>query len=81
MKVEVKLPALGDSDTTEVTVSFWYFDTGEKVSEGDDLLEVLTDKAAFNVPAPASGKLVETSADEGQAVKVGDILGRIETEQ
>ncbi len=81
MKVEVKLPALGDSDATEASVSFWYFDEGEEVCEGDDLLEVLTDKAAFNVPAPASGKLVEASAGEGQAVKVGDVLGHIETGQ
>ncbi len=79
MKVEVKLPAL-DEKTTEASVSFWYFDKGEEVKEGADLLEVVTDKATFNVPAPAAGKLSELNAQEGDAVKPGDVLGVIDTE-
>jgi 2-oxoglutarate dehydrogenase E2 component (dihydrolipoamide succinyltransferase) len=81
MRLEVKLPELGDSEASEATVSFWYFDAGERVGEGDDMVELLTDKAAFNVPAPASGTLVQISAEEGQTVKVGEALGYIETEE
>lgn len=80
MKVDVKLEKLGDSDVAQATISFWYYDAGEQVAEGDDLVEVLTDKAAFNVPAPAAGKLAEVAAGEGEAIKVGDVLGCIETE-
>ena len=71
---------IGDSDVTEATISFWYYDVGEQVAEGDDLVEILTDKAAFNVPAPAAGRLADVAAGEGHAIKVGDVLGCIETE-
>lgn len=80
MKVEVRLPALGDDKSIEANVSFWYFDAGEKVKEGDDLLEVVTDKATFNVPSPAAGALASISAAEGDIVKADDLLGVIETE-
>ena len=81
MKLEVRLPELGDSDATEATVSFWYFDAGERVSEGEDLVELLTDKAAFNMPAPVSGTLCRGAAEEGRTVKVGDVIAYIETEE
>jgi len=81
MKVEVRLPELGDDETAEATVSFWYFDPGEKVQEDDDLLELVTDKATFNVPAPAAGTLSSVAAGEGAVVKTGDILGAIDTEE
>jgi len=80
MKVEIRLPALGDDKNLEANVSFWYFDAGEKVKQGEDLLEVVTDKATFNVPAPAAGKLASISAGEGEVVKADDLLGFIETE-
>jgi 2-oxoglutarate dehydrogenase E2 component (dihydrolipoamide succinyltransferase) len=80
MRLEVKLPELGDSEATEATVSFWYFDPGERVGEGEDMVELLTDKAAFNVPAPASGTLVQIATEEGRTVKVGEVLAYIETE-
>ena len=80
MKVEIRLPELGDDKDLEASVSFWYFDPGEAVKEGDDLLEVVTDKAAFNVPAPASGKVIEITTGEGAVVKAGDLLGAIEAE-
>ncbi len=79
MKVEVRLEDLGDDKAEEGTLSFWYFDEGEKVEEGADLVEIVTDKATFNVTAPASGKLVEATAKEGHAVKPGDLLGIVET--
>jgi 2-oxoglutarate dehydrogenase E2 component (dihydrolipoamide succinyltransferase) len=81
MKLEVKVPELGESDADEVTISFWYFDTGEKVREGEELVELLTDKAAFNVAVPANGVLCEVKVAEGEAASVGDVLGCIETEQ
>jgi len=81
MRVEVKVPELGGSDVTEADVSFWYYDEGEEVDEGEDLVEILTDKAAFNISAPASGTLAEVNAGEGETVKVGQVLGVIETEE
>ncbi len=81
MRVEVKLPDLGEDAPNEATVSFFFVDEGDDVKEGDDLVEMVTDKATFEVPAPATGKVVEVKAEEEQIVKVGGVLAVIETEQ
>lgn len=78
MAVEVKLPELGSEAGDEATVSFWIVQEGDEVSEGDDLVEMLTDKANFNVPAPVSGKVTKICAQENDVIKVGDLLCEIE---
>jgi len=75
--IHVYLPDMGEN-VTKATVSYWYFEAGAIVTEGSDLVEVATDKATFNVPAPCSGTLVEIAAHEGDAVQTGDVLATIE---
>ncbi|MCX5673190.1 MAG: lipoyl domain-containing protein [Planctomycetota bacterium] len=77
--LDVNLPELGEDAGDEARVSFWYVDAGEEVEEGDDLVQMLTDKATFDVPSPAAGKVVALVAEEDQAVKVGELLCRLET--
>lgn len=77
---DVVLPALAEG-VDKATVSFWHFERGEDVAEGDDLVEMMTDKATFNVPSPVSGKLVNIMAEEGQTVNVGDIIATIDEAQ
>ena len=77
MAKEVVLPELGE-EIKEATVSYWLHQEGDEVKEGEDLVEMTTDKATFNVPCPASGILKEVSAGEGETVKVGQKLGTIE---
>jgi 2-oxoglutarate dehydrogenase E2 component (dihydrolipoamide succinyltransferase) len=79
LMAEVKLPELAEG-VDKAVVSFWHKDIGEAISKGDDLVEMLTDKATFNVPAPVSGRLSSKNAEEGQEIKVGDIIGSIEEE-
>lgn len=74
---EVRLPELGE-DVKEATVSFWHFEEGDKVQEGQDLVELTTDKATFNVPANASGTLSEVFFGEGDVVQSGEVLAIIE---
>jgi 2-oxoisovalerate dehydrogenase E2 component (dihydrolipoyl transacylase) len=76
--VDVKLPDLGDDAGDEARVSFWYVDVGDSVREGADLVQMLTDKATFDVPSPMAGKVVEHLAAEAQTVKVGGPLCRME---
>ena len=76
--MEVALPDLGEDAGESAKVTFWYFKVGDEVKEGEDLVEMMTDKATFNVPSPATGKLTEIRAAESDAVNVGDILGVIE---
>lgn len=73
----VVLPALGEG-IEKATVSYWYFKEGEKVNEKDDLVELTTDKATFNLPSPCSGTLSEILFHEGNAVKIGEVLGTID---
>jgi len=78
--VDVTLPDLGKDAGDEATVSFWQVDEEEPVAEGDDLVEMSTDKASFFVPSPVTGTLKEIIADEGAEVTVGELLCRIEVE-
>jgi len=80
-EIEVTLPALGEDAGDSAAVSFWYVDVGEEIEAGDNLLQMLTDKATFDVPCPTSGRLKELKADEGDTVKVGDVLCTIETSE
>jgi pyruvate dehydrogenase E2 component (dihydrolipoamide acetyltransferase) len=76
-EMEVRLPNLGEDAGDEAKVAFWYVDVGEQVEEGDDLVQMLTDKATFDVPSPAAGRLLGQAAEEDQMVKVGQVLCRL----
>jgi pyruvate dehydrogenase E2 component (dihydrolipoamide acetyltransferase) len=68
-----KLPDLGegihDGEVLSVRVS-----VGDKVNEGDIILEVETDKAAVEIPSPYTGVVEEILAKPGDTVKVGDVM-------
>ena len=74
---KIILPELGEG-ITKAVVSYWYFQAGQAVKKGEDLVEFTTDKATFNLPSPVSGKLTEILAPEGQNVNVGQTIGSIE---
>ena len=74
MTIEIILPDLGDDAEHTVTVSAWMSKVGSQLSEGDDLLEITTDKAAFCVPAPQAGTLKEYKVQEDQVIHVGDVI-------
>ena len=74
---EVHLPELGEK-ISKATVSYWFFQEGQKVSEKDDLVELTTDKATFNLPSPVSGTLTQIILHEGDTANVGEVLGIIE---
>ena len=77
---ELKLPDLGEDAGNEAVVSFWHFEEGDGVREGEDLVEMTTDKATFNVQSPKSAILMEIVADEGDTVEVGEVLAILEEE-
>jgi len=77
-KTEVKLPSLGDDAGEEATVSLVLKAVGEVVGEGEDFIEMITEKATFTVPSPVSGKVVSIAVGEDDVVKVGDVLGVVD---
>jgi pyruvate dehydrogenase E2 component (dihydrolipoamide acetyltransferase) len=74
---KVVLPELGEG-IDKATVSYWYFQEGQKVNEKDDLVELTTDKATFNLPCPCTGILTEMFFREGDTVNVGEALAVID---
>jgi len=79
MATEVKLPPLGDDAPDEAEISFWYVEEGETIEEGQDMVEMVTDKAAFTVPAPVAGTIQTILAKEGDKVKVGQAMASVQT--
>ena len=78
--MKVVLPELGEG-IEKATVTYWYIQEGERVKEKDDLVELATDKATFNLPSPCSGAIIEIFFREGDTVNVGEALAAIEEEQ
>jgi len=76
-KTDVQLPDLGDIESAVVVA--WLCPPGSLLEEGDDLVEVETEKTTFIVPAPSSGILTEVRAPAGASVRVGEVLGILET--
>jgi len=74
---DLTLPSLGEG-ILKATVSFWYFKEGDDVKEGEDIVELATDKATFNLASPCQGRLAKITVNEGGSVKTGDLLARIE---
>lgn len=73
----VVLPPLAEG-VDKANVTYWHRSAGDKIREGEELVELVTDKATFNLPAPASGTLKEIMITEGNEVKVGQTLAVIE---
>jgi pyruvate/2-oxoglutarate dehydrogenase complex dihydrolipoamide acyltransferase (E2) component len=64
----------------QATVCSWHCAAGQRVVEGDRLVEVLAGDVTIDLAAPATGTLVERSAAVDQPVKAGDLLAVIEAD-
>lgn len=76
-KQEFRMPKMGES-ITEGTIIEWHVNVGESFEEGDVLLEVATDKVDNEVPAVASGKLIEQKFSNGDVVPIGEVIAILE---
>ncbi|ANE46928.1 dihydrolipoamide succinyltransferase [Paenibacillus swuensis] len=73
---EITVPAMGES-ITEGTIYRWVVKAGDKVSYGDVLLEMETDKVNIEISAEADGVVTEILRQEGDTVSIGEVLGRL----
>ncbi len=80
MRVEMLMPQMGES-IAEATVLKWLKNVGDAVNKDETLLEISTDKVDSEIPAPASGYLVEIIAQPGQTVPVKSIIAIIDSEK
>ncbi len=75
--VELKVPSPGES-ITEVIIARWVKNTGDVVEKDEVLAEIDSDKATLTLNAEESGK-IEVLAAEGDTVKVGQVVVKIDT--
>ncbi|GIJ93776.1 dihydrolipoyllysine-residue succinyltransferase component of 2-oxoglutarate dehydrogenase complex [Capnocytophaga stomatis] len=75
--LEMKVPSPGES-ITEVEIARWLVKTGDYVEKDQAIAEVDSDKATLELPAEASG-VITLQAEEGDAVKVGQVVCLIDT--
>jgi pyruvate/2-oxoglutarate dehydrogenase complex dihydrolipoamide acyltransferase (E2) component len=73
----VTLPPLAEG-VNKANISFWYKQPGEAIKTGEDLVELVTDKATFNMPSPAGGTVKELLVNEGESAAVGQTIAVIE---
>ncbi|MFS8068695.1 MAG: dihydrolipoamide acetyltransferase family protein, partial [Byssovorax sp.] len=75
--IDVVMPQLGES-VAEGTVTKWLVREGDYVTRDQPLLEVSTDKADTEIPAPKNGRVVSLDAAVGEVVAKGGLLCRVD---
>ncbi len=76
MATEVLMPQMGES-IAEGTITKWLAKVGDAIEHDDPLLEISTDKVDAEIPAPASGVLLEIRHQDGETVPVNEVVGLI----
>ena len=74
--MDVLMPQLGET-VAEGTVAAWHKKVGDTVAKDEILLDVETDKAAIEIPAPEAGVITAIHVEQGQTVDVGVVLAVI----
>ena len=76
MPVELRVPEVGES-ITEVQIGAWLKNEGDAVERDEALVEIESDKATLELPAPVSGTLAQVLKKKGESAKVGDLIATI----
>lgn len=74
---DIRLPPLAEG-VDRASISYWFKQPGDTVKEGEELVELVTDKATFSMPSPAAGKMKELLVSEGDSAKVGQVIATLE---
>lgn len=77
MPSELKVPTVGES-ITEVQVGEWRKQEGERVERDESIVELESEKATFDLPAPVSGVIAKILKRAGETAKVGEVICQIE---
>ncbi|MGA7748970.1 MAG: 2-oxo acid dehydrogenase subunit E2, partial [Gallionella sp.] len=76
--VEVRVPQLSES-VSEATLLTWHKRAGEAVKEGENLIDVETDKVVLELPASRSGVLARIIKGDGEKVGSNELIAQIDT--
>jgi len=75
----IKMPDIGEG-IAEVELVAWHVQPGQTIAEDQPLADVMTDKAAVEIPSPVAGKVLELGGRIGEMMAVGSELIRLEVE-
>ncbi|MDN7847861.1 dihydrolipoamide acetyltransferase family protein [Burkholderia seminalis] len=75
----IKMPDIGEG-IAEVELVAWHVAVGQTIKEDQPLADVMTDKAAVEIPSPVTGKVIELGGRIGEMMAVGSELIRLEVE-
>ncbi|MDN7429464.1 branched-chain alpha-keto acid dehydrogenase subunit E2 [Burkholderia sp. AU16741] len=75
----IKMPDIGEG-IAEVELVAWHVEVGQTINEDQPLADVMTDKAAVEIPSPVTGKVIELGGRIGEMMAVGSELIRLEVE-
>ncbi|KWN84524.1 branched-chain alpha-keto acid dehydrogenase subunit E2 [Burkholderia ubonensis] len=75
----IKMPDIGEG-IAEVELVAWHVEIGQTIKEDQPLADVMTDKAAVEIPSPVSGKVLALGGRIGEVMAVGSELIRLEVE-
>jgi 2-oxoglutarate dehydrogenase E2 component (dihydrolipoamide succinyltransferase) len=76
---ELKIPQAGES-IQEVQIGQWLKQEGQWVERDENVVELETDKASMDLPAPAAGLLKKILKKDGEAAEIGDTIALIDDE-
>jgi 2-oxoglutarate dehydrogenase E2 component (dihydrolipoamide succinyltransferase) len=77
MSVELRVPAMGES-ISEVQIGAWLKQEGDYVDEGQPVVEIESEKATVELPAPVSGTIAKITKQRGEKALVDDVIGVME---
>jgi 2-oxoglutarate dehydrogenase E2 component (dihydrolipoamide succinyltransferase) len=78
MTIEIKVPSFGES-INEVTLAKWLKKDGEVVQQDENICELESEKATFELPAEKAGQL-KITVPESTVLKIGDVICTIDTD-
>lgn len=78
MPLELKIPSVGES-ISEVQIGEWHKAEGESVAQDENLVELESEKATFDLPAPAAGVVSKILKRAGDTAAVGEVIGYLES--
>ncbi|MBL9122954.1 MAG: 2-oxoglutarate dehydrogenase complex dihydrolipoyllysine-residue succinyltransferase [Planctomycetaceae bacterium] len=78
MPMELRVPEMGES-ITEVQIGAWLKREGDTAGKDEPLVEIESEKATVEVSAPEAGQLTQILKKQGEAARVGDVIGYFQT--
>ncbi len=76
MAVELRVPEVGES-ITEVQIGSWLKGEGDRVERDEAVVEIESDKATLELPAPVSGTIEKLLKKKGDVVKIGELIATL----